>query len=251
MNIGQKKKSSIKEFGYNDINPYIPAVVEHISEKRYRKASGIKWEQVLNEDTGELEKRQNLILGQQKKVDQQEWYKVYNGTIKKFYGLNPATMEVFEYVMKNIQYSSDRICIPPSDVITQTGMGVSTYYRSIVQLLNAQIIAKAEKEGCYYINPAIAFKGDRITIVEQYIRENKERENQYTRLPATAKRDVMTEQIGKYTIEYEWQVEIREGTIKLTEYDKQIILADIEVHGITSGVVEWGEEEIATWSIKP
>ena len=169
-----RNKSSIKEFNYNNSNPYLPAVVEHISEKKYRKASGVKWEQVLNEDTGELEKRQNLILGTQKRVDSQEWYKVFNGSIMRFYGLGKNTMEVFGYIMKNIQYSNDRICIPPSDVVTQTGMALSTYYRCIVQLLNAQVLAKAEKEGCYYINPAIAFKGDRITLVTQYIKDTKE-----------------------------------------------------------------------------
>lgn len=227
----------------------MPAVVEHISEKRYRKASGIKWEQVLNEDTGELEKRQNLILGQQKKVDKQEWYKLFNGTIMRFYGLTKATMEVFEYIMKNIQYGNDRICIPPSDIITQTGMALSTYYRCMVQLLNAQIIAKAEKEGCYYINPAIAFKGDRITIVEQYIKENKERESMYKKLPESVKIPPMVEQVGKYKIEVDWQVEVHEGKMTLSDYDKQGIIADIEAGHMIAGVVEWEGEEIAIWKI--
>lgn len=245
----KKKKSSIKEFGYNEINPYLPAVVEHISEKKYRKASGIKWEQVLNEDTGELERRQNLILGQQKKVDSQEWYKVFNGTIKRFYGLNPATMDVFEYIMENIRYNTDKICIPPADIITNSKMSISTYYRSIVQLLNAQILAKAEKEGCYYINPAIAFKGDRITVVEQYIKDTKDRKSEPKKVQDDMEKNITVEQVGGYKIECNWQIEVTEGKITLTDWDKQHIQAEIEVEGIKEGVIEWNGEEIANWKL--
>lgn len=231
------------------MNPYISEVIEYISEKKYRKKIGHKWEQVLNEDTGELEKRQNLILGQQKKVDEQEWYKVYDGAIQRFYGLSKSTTTVFQYIMKNIQYGNDRICIPPSDIITQTGMALSTYYRCIVQLLNVQIIAKAEKDGCYYINPAIAFKGERITIVEQYIRDRKVEDNKFKRLSDGMKKIITIEQAGKYKIECDWQVELHEGKMTLGEYDKQFIIAGIEVEGIKSGSIEWENEEIALWKL--
>ena len=48
-------------------------------------------------------------------------------------------------------------------------------YRALLQLLEVGIIAKADQEGCYFINPTIAFKGDRITLIKQYIL-NKEKE---------------------------------------------------------------------------
>ena len=176
---GNEDKNTLKDFEYHNMNPYVPAVVEHISEKTYRKASGLKWEQVLNENTGELERKTHLVLGEQKKVDSQEFYKVYNGAIKSFYNLSNKSMDLFDYIMTHIKYGNDRICISSDAIKENKGMSKSTCYRCLIQLLNAQIIAKASTEGCYYINPAIAFKGDRITLVKQYINSDKQERSSF------------------------------------------------------------------------
>ncbi len=84
-------------------------------------------------------------------------------------------MKLFEYIMSNICYSHDRICILPGDVKEKLNLSRSGCYRGILQLLEAGVIAKADQEGCYFLNPTVAFKGDRITLIKQWIL-NKERE---------------------------------------------------------------------------
>lgn len=168
-------KLTFKAYKYHTENPFISEVIEHISDKRYRKAVGCTYQQVLNEESGELENQKIFVLGEQKKVDKQEYYKVFYGAIKNFFQLSKSTMTLFEYIMTNICYSHDRICILSGDVKEKIGMSRSGCYRGILQLLEAGVIAKADQEGCYFINPTIAFKGDRITLIKQYIL-NKEKE---------------------------------------------------------------------------
>lgn len=168
-------KMTFKDYIYHTENPFISDVIEHISDKRYRKAVGHKFQQVLNEGTGELEDQKVFILGEQKQVDKQEYYKIFYGAIKTFFQLSKGTMALFEYIMTSITYSHDRICILHGDVKEKIGMSRSVCYRSVLQLLESGIIAKADREGCYFINPTIAFKGDRITLVKQYYM-SKERE---------------------------------------------------------------------------
>lgn len=156
---------------FHSYNPFIDDVVEHITETKRRKVSGWKWEGIVDETTGEISKRPMLVLGDIKVLDSASFYKVYIGEIKSFFGLSNSSMELFEYIMSNIKFDSDKICITVDIIKSDKKMAKSTIYRAIDQLLDKKVIAKADMPGCYYINPKIAFKGDRITLVKQYVLE--------------------------------------------------------------------------------
>lgn len=166
-------KVTLKSYKYHGENPFIDQVIEHIHTKKYRKAVGSKVQEVLNEETGVLEQQKVLVLGKQQTVDSQEFYKVYQGQIKSFFKLSSNTMKLFEYIMQNIPYSKDRICLYQPDVTDKLKMSRTTAYRAILQLLEGGIIARADSDNCYFINPIVAFKGDRITLVTQYIKEQE------------------------------------------------------------------------------
>jgi len=172
-------KSALKGYKYHTESPFIGQVIQHIENTQYRQAIGHKYQEVLNEDTGELEKQKVFVLGKQKKVDRQEFYKVFNGAIKSFFKLSNSSMDMFEYIMSNIAYSNDRICLLQSDVMDKLKISRTTCYRSTLQLLESGIIAKADTEGCYFVNPTIAFKGDRITLVTQYQMNRDKELSQY------------------------------------------------------------------------
>lgn len=168
--IGTKSETKgFKDYKYNSVNPFMEGVIEYITDSRYRQAVGHTYQEVLNEGTGELEKQKVLILGKQKKVDRQEYSKIYKGAINKFFGLSKNTSKLLDYIMDNITYGHDRICILPGDIKEKVNISRAGTYRCILQLLEIDILAKADTEGCYYINPTIMFKGDRITLATQYI----------------------------------------------------------------------------------
>jgi len=156
---------------FHSYNPFLEEVVEHMVETKRRKVSGWKWQEVRKGD--ELVKEPMLVLGDIKVVDSQEFYKVYIGEIKSFFGLSNSSMTVFEYMMTHIQYGKDKICLTAHMIKEDRKMTIPTIYRSISQLLDKKVIARADMPGCYYINPKVAFKGDRITIVRQYVKERE------------------------------------------------------------------------------
>ena len=45
-------------------------------------------------------------------------------------------------------------------------LSIATFWRGLVDLDNAQIIAKSIRLGNYFINPNFAFNGDRIALIE-------------------------------------------------------------------------------------
>ncbi len=174
--MGQEiqKKPTINQYHFNDENPFISEVLEQIITKKHRKIIGTKFQDVLSEDgSGELVKQKLLVLGDQKKVDKQQFIKIFVNAISGFFDLSKGSSRLLEYIMDSITYNHDRICLLPSDVKEKIGMSRSACYRAILELLQATIIAKAQREGCYFINPTMIFKGDRITLVNQYLLEKK------------------------------------------------------------------------------
>lgn len=166
----------LTDFNYHSQNPFIQEVAQYISNIKYRKAIGSKYQQVLNEDTGELENQKVLVLGDKTTVDKQQYYKVFYGSIKSFFGLSSNSMKLFEYIMEQIAHGKDKICLPLGDAMETTKMPRTSMYRATIQLLDVGIIAKADREGCYYINPTVAFKGDRVRLVKEYVLSEKDRE---------------------------------------------------------------------------
>jgi len=167
-----KKEMSLQQFPYNSVNPFVSTVIEHIQDSNSKKVAGVKWQHVINSDSGEVESQKMLVLGDVKKVDKQEFYKVYKTGLRKFFDLSPSSSEVLEYILDAIRYDSDKICLNIADIQAARSLGYTTVYRALTQLLEREIIAKADMQGCYYINPNVVFKGDRIALVKQFIKEN-------------------------------------------------------------------------------
>lgn len=157
---------------YHNVSPFIGEVIEYVENKNYRKAMGTKYQDVMNYDTGELEKQKVLILGEQKKVDKQEFVKVYYGSICKMFELTKTAGKIYQYIVENITIHKDKICMNTGEVASVLGLSKSSVYKGITNLIDTKFIAKAERDGCYFINPAIAFKGERFTIVSQYMLDN-------------------------------------------------------------------------------
>lgn len=160
------KPLSFNVLPYNSTNPFINQVVDSIKTKNSKKTIGTQWREVLDQTTGELKKEQILVLGENKKVDQAEWYKMYNSSIASFYDLPKSCMKIFDFIMKTINFDEDKVCLHPKKLEQELNLSIVTVYKALSLLIDRKIIAKADTPTCYFINPNIAFKGDRILLIQ-------------------------------------------------------------------------------------
>lgn len=172
----RKPEMRINVYPHHSVNPFIDGVVESMTTTKTKKIAGFKWQDVLNHDTGELEKQHMMVLATRKEVDKREFVKVYKGQFKKFFGLSKSSHQLLDFIMENIRYSNDRIALSVSDIKEQTNISYATIYRSISQLLEKKLLAKAEFSGLYFINPQVFFKGDTITLINQFVKSEKKAE---------------------------------------------------------------------------
>ncbi len=153
---------------YHSRNPFIKDVAVHIQSSHRRKIVGSKWQDVMDTDTGELSKQKITVFGEKKQVDKQSYMKLFIGEIKRFFDLSKTSMKLLEYIMDNIRWNKDKICMHQPTIMDDMKISRTTCYRSMIQLLDAGIIAKADTDGCYYVNPTVVFKGDRIILYTEY-----------------------------------------------------------------------------------
>lgn len=171
MSTETTNRNKTIEFHYNSTNPFIAPIVEHVYDSKSRKIIGHSWQDVIDKGSGEINKQKILVLGEQKVLDNQQYCKLYMGQMRSFFGLSKKTLITLEYIMDNIKYGEDKICLYYPDLQQKLGLIRSTMYGCINQLLKVGILARANTPACFYINPAVVFKGDRIAIVQQFIRD--------------------------------------------------------------------------------
>ena len=170
--MAKKNEMGLNNYPFNSINPFLTGIVDDIVAKKTRKVAGFKFQDVVNQDTGEIDTQTMFILGTKKEVDKAEFAKLYKNSFGLFYGLSKSSLDLLDYITENIRYNNDRICLVVIDIVEQKKMGYSTVYRSITQLIEKKLLAKADRIGCYYINPQVFFKGDRIILFNEYIKKD-------------------------------------------------------------------------------
>lgn len=163
----------LNDYPYHSINPFLTGVVESIAPAKTRKVAGFKFQDVINTETGEIDTQTMMVLSTRKEVDKAEFAKVFRHQFQCFFGLSKASLDILDYISDNIRYNHDRIALMIADLSEQKGISISTVYRSLYQLIENKLIAKADKVGIYYINPQIFFKGDRIVLINEYIKKEQ------------------------------------------------------------------------------
>lgn len=133
---------------------------------------------LVNQITGEIT---GTSIVTYRRVDEQEFVKVFTDNIALTFGLTSAGIKVFNVLM----YAVQKYCIGKDRVSLDSfllneflekhndrhiNLSISTFKRGLNELEKTKIIAKTVKQGDYFINPNFIFNGNRIafsTIIEK------------------------------------------------------------------------------------
>lgn len=171
--IEPEKVSSIREFPKNTDNPFLDELV--IQKKNTVVGIGKK-RIMIDEDTGEVsDESSRLVIS--KKVDKDSFIKIYKAKLQILFDLTPEALKVLSYFMNKTPIGKDLIMFDVEECMEFLGYKSNkSVFNGLLGLLNAKFIARANTSSLYFINPAIFFNGDRLTIVEHY--EKKKVNNQ-------------------------------------------------------------------------
>ena len=178
-------------------NPFKEGLVQKIGNVKKNKID--KWMtksgSFVDNVTGEIKDGQDLLVGIKKKVDSEQFTKVYHDELKKTVGLSDRAVKLLMFIAGSLQKDHLEVELDSEVVCEVTGMGSSTYYRALNELLNHQVIARTKYSYKYFINPVHIFNGNRLTIVTQYVKDTAAFRNSKGKLmselpPAESDQDV-------------------------------------------------------------
>lgn len=175
-----KKELTIRDFEKNKENPFLRQAVEQVQSnviKKYKTASNTGEKAILkayDENTGEVLGHTSFI--RKIEVDEEQFTKIYLSNFTKFFDLPPSAIKVFGYIMTVLIPKKDMFFFILEDCMEYTGYkSHKSIHQGLAFLLKAEIIARGKNEFIYFINPMVAFNGDRITFAKTYIKKQKGR----------------------------------------------------------------------------
>jgi hypothetical protein len=178
--MARKSNYGISKFKKNSENPFVEQAIEKINKnivKKYKNASGSSSKAVLSavDDNGEVVGHTTFI--QQIEVDEEQFTKFYLSQFGAFWDLGKQAIRVFGYIMNQLQPKKDMFIFLMEECKNHTGYkSESSVFIGLNQLLENDIIARGPADSLYFINPLIAFNGDRVTYAKTYVKKRKKNE---------------------------------------------------------------------------
>lgn len=178
MKRNTKQVTSILEFEKNYENPFLKEAVQQVQNnivKKYKVATKTGQNailQAIDPNTGEMVGHTQFV--RQIEVDEEEFAKIYLSNFSAFFDLKLQAIRVFGYILKQLTPNKDEFLFLIDDCMKYTNYKSDTSIRiGLTSLLKANIIARGKIDVLYYINPMVAFNGNRITFAQTYVKKKK------------------------------------------------------------------------------
>lgn len=170
-------KLQLSKFEKNKENPFLRDAIEQIQNnivKKYKSSTGSSKDAILQavDSFGNPSGHTSFI--RQIEVDEEQFTKFYLSQFSAFFDLKNTAIKVFGYIMTQLQPKKDMFPFFMQDCLEYTGYkNHKSVNEGLAELLNAKIIARGVNEYFYFINPMIAFNGDRVTFAKTYVKKQK------------------------------------------------------------------------------
>jgi hypothetical protein len=173
-----RSSTSLTEYSLNKENPFVTQAVEQVNKsivKKYKTASKTGEKAILkafDENTGEILGHTQFV--RQIEVDEEQFTKFYLSNFSAFFDLKPQAIKVFGYILNQLIPNKDEFLFLTDEAQEFTKYKSSTSVRiGLTSLLKNEIIARGRAENLYFINPMVAFNGNRITFAKTYVKKQK------------------------------------------------------------------------------
>ncbi len=169
-------RSNIRKYSKNSVNPFMEMAIEKVNghiAKKYKSATNTDEKAILtaiDEKTGEYLGHTSFI--RQIEVDEEKFTKVYLAQFSAFLDLGKPAIRVFGYIMEQLQPKKDMFIFLLEECMKHTGYKANkSINEGISDLLEAGIIARGPADSLYYINPLVAFNGDRVSYTKTFVKK--------------------------------------------------------------------------------
>jgi hypothetical protein len=161
---------SLKDFPEYKANPFIePIVAMKVKNKTVQIATTPQM--ALNENGAYVGDSYMVV---KKKVDKEEFVKVFKNQLTLIFEFSKTAQKVLTYFIKNLGVNKDIVIFDIERAKIDSSLSSKTsIYFGLAELIQNNIIARSNLNQVYFINPAILFNGDRLVVVNEWLRDDK------------------------------------------------------------------------------
>lgn len=172
---------NLTDFQKNTENPFLKQAVEQVQKnvvKKYKTMGGTDRKAILQavDNNGEVLGHTQFI--KQIEVEEEKFAKIYLSNFSAFFDLSPQAIKVFGYILTQLKPNQDNFIFDREECMQYTlYKSDKSVFIGLASLLNNEIIARGKTDYKYYINPMVAFNGNRITFAKTYVKKEKDKIN--------------------------------------------------------------------------
>lgn len=175
--------TKLTDYPTNRENPFLKQAVEQVEKavvRKWKNTAGSDAKAILSvvdNDTAEIVGQTTFM--RKIEVDEDQFAKLYLSQFQAFFDLTTAGIRVFGYIATCMKPRNDMIFFKLKDCLEYTKYtSKNTVYKGLTELIEAGIIARGDTEYLYFINPLIAWNGDRARFVNEYVKKQKKAKKQ-------------------------------------------------------------------------
>ena len=174
-------KKTLSHYKRNRDNPFLEQAIENINSnivKKFKSSKNSGEKAVLKaiDDNGEILGHTSFV--RKIEVDEEQFTKFYLAQFSSFWDLKSQAIKVFGYIMTKLVPKQDMFIFIMDECMEYTGYkGEKSIYIGLTSLVEAEIIARGPSDSLYFINPMVAFNGDRVTFAKTYVKKRKVKQN--------------------------------------------------------------------------
>lgn len=148
-------------------NPFIKRLYDVEMKTRVVVSKKGQMLDVIDRETGEVQTKYFEALASVKKTERTNFVKIYPLAYSAFKELSrPATLMLW-YFLSNLGYG-DTVALNMTKAKKFTGYNSDkSIYNAITELKKAEIIDNHYRNGIYFINPMLFYRGQRMKLIEE------------------------------------------------------------------------------------
>lgn len=165
------KLSSMPVYDESPFNEALITKLNKTGRTKFDQFIAMGNKEVVDKSTGEVsDGGDQILMGKRRVVDEDEFAKIYSNELRRHLNASKGDMEMVFYFASIMEYNVGHVWFDLEHCIENTNLSEGTIYRSLANLCKAGVIARSNRHYKYFINPIVMFKGDRVVVVQEYVR---------------------------------------------------------------------------------
>ena len=150
----------LSDFNKHKLNPFLHEGVVTKGNKYTR----MKRVYSLVNEFGEMVS-DDAVVSIRKAVDKALFVKLFTSQMQEMFKLEDRELKVYMWIMTKVKYNTDYFYMDKESCMKELGYTSDNTLRyAIIGLIDKKFIARSSLQHIYFINPAVAFNGDRMQL---------------------------------------------------------------------------------------